>query len=163
MWISCLWNWNTSKTCCRWGIILCTALLIQLPLTWIKITIPIHTFLIRITRAKAFLLHRGFNYNIRFRYSKLSLVLIQNKSQKFSVTGIVQGFLIQRKSTLRDWTWAAVSESPGISGLEAISLLGCLSDMKLHSLVSSVKQTNSHIYEFSRKQGCLEAACQASS
>lgn len=77
------------------------------------------------------------------------------------MTGIVQGFLIQRQSTLRDWTWAAVSESPGISGLEAISLLGCLSDPKLHSLVSSVKPTNSHVYEFSRNQGCLEDACQA--
>lgn len=162
MWISFLWNWNTSRTCYRWGIILCTALVMQLSLTWIKIIIPIHIFLIRIAWGKAVLLHRGFNYIIRFLYSKLGLVLIQNKSQKFPVTGIVQGFLIQRQSTERDWTWTAVSENSGISGLETISLLGCLSDTKLHSLVSSVKPTNKHIYEFSRNQGCLEDACQAS-
>jgi len=151
-----------SRTCYRWDIILCTALAMLLSLTWIKIIIPITIFFVRIARWKAALLHRVFNYIIRFWYSKRSLVLIQNKSQKFSVTGIVQGFLIQRQSTLRDWTWAAVSESPGISGLEAISPLGCFSDTKLHSLVSSVKPTNSHVYEFSRNWGCLEDACQAS-
>lgn len=79
IWITCLWNWNTSRTCYRQAIILCTSLVMQLVLTWIKIIIPIHIFN-SIGRGKTVLFQRGFNYIISFWYSKLSLVLIQNKS-----------------------------------------------------------------------------------